>query len=104
MSAAIQKEIFNTTCIQCHGGNGHAASGLDLLAGNSFRNLIGVQSRKIPDIERVTPGNSSESELFLILGSEISADWNYDHSVEVVRPEKLDFIRNWIDGGAKTTP
>lgn len=104
MSAAIQKEIFNTTCIQCHGGNGHAASGLDLLAGNSFRNLIGVQSRKIPDIERVTPGNSSESELFLILGSEISADWNYDHSVEVVRPDKLDLIRNWIDGGAKTTP
>ncbi|MDE6785963.1 MAG: hypothetical protein K2J46_02845 [Muribaculaceae bacterium] len=31
MSAAIQTEIFNTTCIQCHGGTGHAAAGLDLL-------------------------------------------------------------------------
>ncbi|MDE6379744.1 MAG: hypothetical protein K2L11_04660 [Muribaculaceae bacterium] len=97
MSAAIQTEIFNTTCIQCHGGNGHAAAGLDLLAGNSFGNLIGIPSRKIPGMDRVSPGNSDESELFLILDSDISAGWNYDHSVEVVRQEKLDLIRNWID-------
>lgn len=97
MAAAIQTEIFNTTCIQCHGGSGHAAAGLDLLAGNSFGNLIAVPSRKIPDMQRVAPGSSRESELFLILNSDISADWNYDHSVEVVRQEKLDLIRNWID-------
>lgn len=97
MSAAIQTEIFNTTCIQCHGGNGHAAAGLDLLAGNSFGNLIDIPSRKIPGMDRIAPGKSSESELFLILDSDISADWNYDHSVEVVRQEKLDLIRNWID-------
>lgn len=97
MSAAIQTEIFNTTCVQCHGGNGYAAAGLDLLTGNSFRNLISVPSRKIPGKDRVAPGKSGESELFMILDSEISADWNYDHSVEVVRQEKLDLIRNWID-------
>ncbi len=102
MSAAIQNEIFNTTCIQCHGGTGHAAAGLDLLAGNSFRNLISVPSRKIPGIERVAPGQSSESELFLILDTDISADWNYDHSVEVVHQEKLDLIRNWIDNLSST--
>ena len=102
MAAAIQNEIFNTTCVQCHGGTGHAAAGLDLLAGNSFRNLVSVPSRKIPDMERVKPGNSGESELFLILDSDISAGWNYDHSVEVVHGEKLDLIRNWIDNGAKT--
>ena len=97
MAAAIQTEIFNTTCIQCHGGTGHAAAGLDLLAGNSFGNLIDIPSRKIPGMDRVSPGKSGESELFLILDSDISADWNYDHSVEVVRQEKLDLIRNWID-------
>ena len=97
MAAAIQTEIFNTTCIQCHGGTGHAAAGLDLLAGNSFGNLIGIPSRKIPGTDRVSPGKSGESELFMILDSDISADWNYDHSVEVVRQEKLDLIRNWID-------
>ncbi|MDE6479803.1 MAG: hypothetical protein K2L45_05980 [Muribaculaceae bacterium] len=97
MSGAIQTEIFNTTCVQCHGGNGHAAAGLELLEGNSFSNLISVPSRKIPGMDRVTPGQSAESELFLILDTDISADWNYDHSVEVVRQEKLDLIRNWID-------
>ncbi len=97
MSSAVQLEIFNPTCAQCHGGNGHAAAGLDLLAGNSFDNLISVPSRKIPGMDRVAPGKSAESELFLILNSDISADWNYDHSVEVVRQEKLDLIRNWID-------
>ena len=97
MSTAIQKEIFNTTCVQCHGGNGYAAAALNLLEGNSFGNLISVPSHKMPGINRVTPGQSAESELFLILDTDISADWNYDHSVEVVRQEKLDLIRNWID-------
>lgn len=97
MSAAIQTEIFNTTCAQCHGATGHAAAGLDLLAGNSLENLISVPSQKMPGTARVTPGKSSESELYLILSSNISAEWKYDHSVEVVRQEKLDLIRNWID-------
>ncbi|MDE6551543.1 MAG: hypothetical protein K2K98_01070 [Muribaculaceae bacterium] len=97
MAGAIQTEIFNTTCIQCHGGSGYAAAGLDLLTGRSFGNLLSVPSRKIPGIDRVRPGASSDSELFMILDSDISADWNYDHSVEVVRQEKLDLIRNWID-------
>ena len=97
MSGAIQTEIFNTTCVQCHGGNGHAAAGLELLEGNSFSNLISIPSRKIPGKDRVTPGKSAESELFMILDTDISADWNYDHSVEVVRQEKLELIRNWID-------
>lgn len=97
MSGAIQTEIFNTTCIQCHGGNGHAAAGLDLLPGNSFDNLIDVPSRKIPGMDRVTSGYSVDSELFQILDTDLSADWKYDHSVEVVRQEKLDLIRNWID-------
>ena len=102
MSTAIQTEIFNTTCTQCHGGSGYAAAGLDLLAGDSFANLISIPSRKIPGMDRVAPGTSNESELFLILSTDLSADWNYDHSVEVVRQEKLDLIRNWIDNGAKT--
>ena len=102
MSTTIQTEIFNTTCTQCHGGSGYAAAGLDLLAGDSFANLISIPSRKIPGMDRVAPGTSNESELFLILSTDLSADWNYDHSVEVVRQEKLDLIRNWIDNGAKT--
>ncbi|MBD5266848.1 MAG: hypothetical protein HDS41_01485 [Bacteroides sp.] len=100
MSKAIQKEIFNTTCIQCHGGSNHIAAGLNLIDGESFSNMITVPSVKVPDMNRVQPGNSASSVLYLILSESASSTWSYDHSVEIVRQEKLDLIRNWIDGGA----
>lgn len=101
MSAAIQQEIFNTTCTQCHGGSNYAAAGLHLTDGVSFAEMISVPSVKVNGKNRVEPGSSSQSVLFMILEGNTSAEWNYDHSVEVVRQEKLDLIRNWIDGGAK---
>lgn len=101
MATAIQNEIFNTTCTQCHGGSGHAAANLNLLEGKSFANLVGVTSIKHPEMNRVEPGESSASILFMALATDMSASWNYDHSVEVVHQEKLDLIRNWIEGGAE---
>ena len=100
MPRAIQQEIFNTTCIQCHGGSNYIAAGLNLTEGESFSNMISVPSVKIPDMNRVQAGNSSLSVLYLILSGSSSSTWSYDHSVEVIRQEKLDLIRNWIDGGA----
>lgn len=102
MSGAIQHEIFNTTCIQCHGGSNHSAAGLNLTEGKSFGELISRNSVKSPGIKRVEPGKSDLSLLYLILSGDYSTFWNYDHSVEVVRQEKLDLIRNWIEGGADT--
>ncbi len=100
-AAAIQAEIFNTTCTQCHGGADFAAARLDLTSGNAFAELIGVESVKEPGRMRVEPGHSSSSVLYRILSTDESAGWNYDHSVEVVASEKLDLIKNWIDAGAK---
>lgn len=101
MTAAVQKEIFNTTCTNCHGGSGHAAADLDLTEGKSVADLVMQESVKMQGLYRVKPGESAESVLYLILGEGESADWSYDHSVEVVRQEKLDLIRNWIDGSIK---
>lgn len=100
-AAAIQNEIFNTTCINCHGGSNFEAAGLNLTAGKSFPQLVGVTSVKEPDRCRVEAGNSSESVLWRILSSEESATWSYDHSVEIVDQSKLELIRDWIDAGAK---
>ncbi|MDE6097495.1 MAG: hypothetical protein K2G24_01255 [Muribaculaceae bacterium] len=100
MAGAIQREIFNTTCIQCHGGSNFVAAGLNLTEGHSFGDMISVPSVKAPEFDRVRPGDSSSSIIFLILGGNASASWSYDHSVEIIRQEKLDLIRNWIDGGA----
>ncbi len=101
MYGAIQREIFNTTCIQCHGGSNFSAAGLNLTEGLSYDQLVGVASVKMPALRRVEAGESGASVLYMILESECSATWNYDHSVEVLRQEKLDLIKNWIDSGAK---
>lgn len=100
-AAGIQAEIFNTTCIQCHGGSNFSAARLNLTAGHALDELIGVESVKEPGHLRVEAGNSAASVLYRILATDESAYWNYDHSVEVVAPEKLDLIKNWIDAGAK---
>lgn len=100
-ATAIQTEIFNTTCIQCHGRSNFAAAGLDLTDGNAFADLVGVESVKEPDFMRVEAGNSASSVLYRILSTDQSASWNYDHSVEVVTSAKLDLIKDWIDAGAK---
>lgn len=94
--SAIQREIFNTTCINCHGGANFAAASLNLTEGRSFSELIGVQSVKEPREMRVMPGNPEGSVLYKILSGTGSAGWNYDHSVEITSPEKLDLIKNWI--------
>lgn len=92
----IQSEIFNTTCVNCHGGANFAAAGLNLSEGRSFGELIGVQSVKVPEEMRVAPGNAEASVLYRILAGNASAGWNYDHSVEITASEKLELIKNWI--------
>lgn len=100
MSAAIQHDIFNTTCVNCHGASSHAAASLHLGDGVSFRELVGVTSRKEPDRMRVCPDDASQSVLYRILSSTESASWSYDHSVEVVSDVKLNLVRDWINSGA----
>lgn len=97
MTAAVQQEIFNTTCTNCHGGSTHSAANLNLTEGKSTGELVMKESVKMPGLYRVKPGDSGNSVLYLILAEGKSAGWNYDHSVEVVRQEKLDLIRNWIE-------
>lgn len=100
MVGAIQREILNPTCVQCHGRSNFVAAGLDLTETRSFGSMISVPSVKCEGLNRVEPGRSDRSVLYLILSGDVSSTWNYDHSVEVVRQEKLELIKNWIDGGA----
>ncbi len=92
----IQTEVFNTTCINCHGGASFSAAGLNLTRGHSFEELIGVTSVKNPQMQRVCPGDPDRSLLYQILVGQDSKEWNYDHSVEITASERLDLIKNWI--------
>lgn len=99
MYGVIQRDIFNTTCTQCHGGSNHAAGGLSLTEGKSYYETVGVPSVKDPDRLRAMPGASEESVLYRILSTDESAGWRYDHSVEIPDSKRLDVIKNWIDSG-----
>lgn len=94
--SAIQTEVFNPTCINCHGGASFSAAGLNLTPGHSFCELIGVSSVKNPQMMRVEPGQPDRSILYRILAGDDSKEWNYDHSVEITASERLDLIKNWI--------
>lgn len=98
---AVQQEVFNTTCVNCHGGSSFAAGGLDLTKGHAFVNLVNAGSVKEPGLMRVRPGEADNSVLWRILSTDESASWKYDHSVEVVNQVRLELIRDWIENGAK---
>lgn len=100
MFSAIQTNIFNTTCANCHGASNHAAAGLFLTEGKSFKAIVGQPSTKEEGRNLVMPGNAEESVLYRALATNISKGWKYDHTKEVLSDELLDVLENWINNGA----
>ncbi|MCM1332874.1 MAG: hypothetical protein NC248_09730 [Bacteroides sp.] len=92
--------FFNASCVQCHGGSNHAAAGLNLTAAESYLQLVGIPSVKSPDMERITPGNASESILWQTVAGDVSAEWAYNHR-DLLSSTGADVMKSWIDGGAR---
>lgn len=102
MLNAIQDNLFSTTCANCHGSSNSAAAGLFLTKGKSYENLVNIQSKKNPELLRVKPGDTENSMLSQALFSNISRDWHYDHSHEVLENNKMKNVLNdWINSGAR---
>lgn len=100
MFGVIQRDVFSTTCANCHGASSHAAAGLYLTEGQSYGSLVGVASAVVDGGVRVTPGDAASSVLYQALSTDMSAAWHYDHSVEIPSASTLAMIKGWIDGGA----
>lgn len=100
MLNAIQQSVFNTTCSNCHGASTSAAAGLDLTEGNSYASLVSRTSYKDSTMLRVDPYSSESSVLYLVLTSDLTSSWLYDHSSEVTESTLLTLIGDWIDTGA----
>lgn len=101
MFTAIQDNIFSTTCAACHGATGNAAASLFLTEGKSRESLVGIQSKKVPTLNRVTPGDSPNSVLYQTISGDISSTWHYNHSAEITSADMKSLIADWIDNGAK---
>ena len=98
MYRAIQTDIFDRSCVTCHGGSTEAAAGLYLTDDKSYSSLVGVVAdRSDEDLFLVEPGNSAESFLRIVLHEDVV---RYNHTNIITSGNELDLIDDWIDHGA----
>ena len=99
----LQQGILNQACIQCHGGNGRMAGGLDLTPGNAYGNLVDVRST-LTDMLRIKSGNADASLVWKILneGGENTIGYNHTEVLSSQFKDNLEevknLIREWING------
>jgi hypothetical protein len=95
----IQTKVFNVSCALsgCHGSTNNQA-GLLLTTGNSYSNLVNVQSVLFPQYKRVEPNNSTNSLLIKILKGEVTPRMPFNRTP--LSNAVIDSIAKWIDNGA----
>jgi hypothetical protein len=95
----IQAKVFNVSCALsgCHGSTNNQA-GLLLTAGNSYSNLVNVQSVLFSQLKRVEPNNSTNSLLIKILKGEVTPRMPFNRTP--LSNAVIDSIAKWIDNGA----
>lgn len=97
--ASIQANVFNPSCIVCHGG-ANAPQGLRLDVANSFTNLVGVVSRQDSSFLRVMPGNPDLSYVIQKLEGTASVGEQMPLGGPPVPQATINFVRQWITDGA----
>lgn len=100
MFPAIQREVFSSTCTQCHGATGHAAASLDLRPEASYDDLVNAPSSVLPGMTRVVPGDADASVLWQTVATDLSASWAFNHA-NLLTDDKKEFIKNWINSATK---
>ena len=93
---SIQNELFNKSCALsgCHGGNQQP----DLRTGQSFNNLVNVQSAQNPSLMRVKPFESENSWLIKKLKGEGTSVMPPSGKLSTA---VIDSVIAWIDNGAQ---
>jgi hypothetical protein len=95
----IQQKVFTPGCALagCHGATNNQAN-LLLTEGNSFSNLVDVQSFLYPQFKRVEPSNSINSLIIKILRGEVAPRMPLDR--DPLPQAVIDTIAAWINNGA----
>ncbi len=100
--SSIQQNIFTPICTQCHFGSNPAA-GLNLQAGESYDQLVGVK-RSFGDEIRVVAGDAGNSFLIDKLEGNALGGSRGDRMPlggPYLQQNVIDVIIDWIDAGAK---
>lgn len=95
--ARMQGQIFNA-CITCHGGaSGAPAGNVYFTQGNSWNNLIDVQST-MSSKKRVVPGDTAASFLLDVMRQK---SLTFDHPAsDALDEEDITLTKYWITRGA----
>ncbi len=103
--AAIQVGLFNVSCIGCHGSNGFSGGGLNLTEGHAYASLVNLPSTKVPEKNRVTPGDAANSVLYEVINdSTFTETWRENHK-DILNKDRtaelIYLVKEWINSGAK---
>ncbi len=95
----MQNGIFNVACIQCHGGNGRSAAGLNLTNDMAYAQLVDVASTRKEGVYRVASGDPGNSLLHQILneGGEDILHYNHTEVLSSQFKNNLEEVRKFID-------
>jgi hypothetical protein len=98
----VQAHVFDASCAfsSCHGGS-YGSGDLDLTAGASYGELVGVEST-VPGEILVVAGDSASSYLVkkCTAGATFEGTVMPDGSPDGLDAERLDLLEAWIDAGA----
>jgi hypothetical protein len=97
---SIQQNVFTPICTNCHAGS-NAPLGLQLEAGVSYAQLVGVPSVENPDLLRVAPGDPDASYLVHKIEGRPDAGTRMPLNLPPLPQATIDVIRQWIVEGAQ---
>jgi hypothetical protein len=95
------QSIFNTSCISsgCHNAAGSA--GLVLLSGQSYGNLVNVDSTQDNTKKRVLPNDANNSYLVIKIEGRQTIGGRMPLGGGALNSNAIQNIKNWINKGAK---
>lgn len=97
MMALLQQNVFTPRCAGCHGLSSHTAAGIDLTEGNTYNNIVGKPSKHIEGKNIVKPNNYDESVLGLMLDTNLTSTWGYDHQRADISDTWRKILKDWIE-------
>jgi len=98
---SLQSTIFTPKCAidGCHTGPA-PQQGMNLSAGKTFVNTVGVDVTELPGYLRVVAGSSSDSYLYMKLVADPRIVGEQMPFGGMLTSAEIDSVRAWIDAGA----
>nr|WP_244623210.1 CHRD domain-containing protein [Shewanella salipaludis] len=99
---SLQTEIFTPSCALsgCHAG-ASPQQGMNLSAGQTYSNIVGVMSNEVNSLNRVTAGDPDNSYLVQKVEGTASVGGRMPLGGPALSNEQIQKIRQWIIDGAK---